>query len=235
MEWIQTNEARIPQLDRKGFINAISVYCDDKKIKGALAKVWKQYLAVCPPQTQLEANDANTHVPRTSETQNKKQEEEDPDTPVLSETTQLLSDILDSINDPTLKGKKDQIMIWIQTNDARIPQLDRKGFMNEVSAYCDDKKIKTALGKVWKQYLAQLKHEDPGTPVPNTSEIELKHQNASPQPPMAEPKPEEEEVNGRIEADEDDDSGESSSESCYAEHERQLRSVEQMPVYIHRA
>eukprot|EP01083_Nonionella_stella_P007455 21557_1 len=79
MEWIQTNEARIPQLDRKGFINAISVYCDDKKIKGALAKVWKQYLAVCPPQTQLEANDANTHVPRTSETQNKKQEEEETD------------------------------------------------------------------------------------------------------------------------------------------------------------
>eukprot|EP01083_Nonionella_stella_P208736 757277_1 len=214
MEWIKANEARIHELDRKPFMNAISTYCNDKKLNGPLGKVWKeytQYITDHPLQKQNES---------TGDDDNKETK---------------LSDIIRSLNDPKLEGKKDQIMEWIETNDARIPQLDRKGFMNEVSAYCDDKKIKTALGKVWKQYLAQLEHEDPGTPVPNTSEIELKHQNASPQPPMAEPKPEEEEVNGRIEADEDDDSGESSSESCYAEHERQLRSVEQMPVYIHRA
>eukprot|EP01083_Nonionella_stella_P172932 594922_1 len=230
MEWIKANEARIPELERKSFMNEISAYCDDKKIKSTLGKVWKeytQYITDHPPQKPNEStgDDDNKEKPIVIET----------NAAILSETTQLLSGIIRPFNDPKLEGKKDQIMEWIETNDARIPQLDRKGFMNEVSAYCDDKKIKTALGKVWKQYLAQLKHEDPGTPVPNTSEIELKHQNASPQPPMAEPKPEEEEVNGRIEADEDDDSGESSSESCYAEHERQLRSVEQMPVYIHRA
>eukprot|EP01083_Nonionella_stella_P314940 1136236_1 len=230
MEWIKENEARIPELERKAFMNEISAYCDDKKIKSTLGKVWKeytQYITDHPPQKPNEStgDDDNKEKPIVIET----------NAAILSETTQLLSGIIRPFNDPKLEGKKDQIMEWIETNDARIPQLDRKGFMNEVSAYCDDKKIKTALGKVWKQYLAQLEHEDPGTPVPNTSEIELKHQNASPQPPMAEPKPEEEEVNGRIEADEDDDSGESSSESCYAEHERQLRSVEQMPVYIHRA
>eukprot|EP01083_Nonionella_stella_P197114 724897_1 len=43
MEWIQTNVARVPQLDRKGFMNAISEHCGDKKIRGSLGKVWNQY------------------------------------------------------------------------------------------------------------------------------------------------------------------------------------------------
>eukprot|EP01083_Nonionella_stella_P197115 724899_1 len=39
-------------------MNAISNHCGDKKIKGALGKVWTQYNAARPPLNQLEANDS---------------------------------------------------------------------------------------------------------------------------------------------------------------------------------
>eukprot|EP01084_Bolivina_argentea_P067367 122680_1 len=63
------------------------------------------------------------------------------------------STIMDTLNDPKLHGKKEKIMEWIQTNEARIHELDRKVFINEICAYCDnDKKIKGVLGKIYKQY-----------------------------------------------------------------------------------
>eukprot|EP01083_Nonionella_stella_P267078 902608_1 len=44
MEWIKANETRIPELERKAFVNEIFMYCDnDKKMKGNLGKVWKEY------------------------------------------------------------------------------------------------------------------------------------------------------------------------------------------------
>eukprot|EP01083_Nonionella_stella_P267079 902609_1 len=69
------------------------------------------------------------------------------------EITQLFSTIVDPIKYPKLEGKTDKIMEWIKANEARIPELGRKAFMNEISTYCDnDKKMKGNLGKVWKEY-----------------------------------------------------------------------------------
>eukprot|EP01083_Nonionella_stella_P054895 144866_1 len=162
MEWIQTNEARIHELDRKVFINEICAYCDnDKKIKGVLGKIYKQYTNYKPAQD----DNHNTQIADQSETTTTVVPTE------VKQSTQIFSDIIDSIHDPKLEGKKEKIMEWIQTNETRIPQLDRKGFMNEISNYSDDKKIKGALGKIWKQYhieLMQYSVSQP-EPVPNTS------------------------------------------------------------------
>eukprot|EP01083_Nonionella_stella_P304805 1060812_1 len=115
MEWIKANEAHIHELDRKGFMNEISTYCNDKKLKGPLGKVWKeytQYITDHPLQKQNES---------TGDDDNKETK---------------LSDIIRSLNDPKLEGKKDQIMEWIQTNSARIPQLNWKGCRDAISAHC---------------------------------------------------------------------------------------------------
>eukprot|EP01083_Nonionella_stella_P270909 917620_1 len=64
----------------------------------------------------------------------------------------LLSSIVDPIKYPKLEGKTDKIMEWIKANETRIPELERKAFVNEISTYCDDKKMKGNLGKVWKEY-----------------------------------------------------------------------------------
>eukprot|EP01084_Bolivina_argentea_P067366 122679_1 len=62
------------------------------------------------------------------------------------------STIMDTLNDPKLHGKKEKIMEWIQMNETRIPQLDRKAFINEIYTHCDDRKIRGVLGKIYKQY-----------------------------------------------------------------------------------
>eukprot|EP01083_Nonionella_stella_P267080 902612_1 len=72
-----------------------------------------------------------------------------------SETTitQVCSNIVDPLKYPKLEGKTDKIMEWIKANETRIPELERKAFVNEIFMYCDnDKKMKGSLGRVWKEY-----------------------------------------------------------------------------------
>eukprot|EP01083_Nonionella_stella_P108735 316483_1 len=129
MEWIKANEARIPELGRKAFVNEIFMYCDnDKKIKSALGKVlkeYKQYITDHPPQKPNESTGDDDH------------KEKPIAGPTETNAAIQLSHIIRSFSDQKLEGKKDQIMEWIQTNEARIPQMDEKGFINAISTYCD--------------------------------------------------------------------------------------------------
>eukprot|EP01083_Nonionella_stella_P267081 902613_1 len=154
MEWIQTNDTRIPQLDRKGFMNEISKHCGDKKIKGSLGKIWKQYhVELVQYSVSTPGPAPNTTATTETDLDHKGQEEEEPQ-PTQVTIAPIFSDIIDPIKYTKLEGKTNKIMEWIKANEARIPELDRKGFMNAISNHCGDKKIKGALGKVWTQYNA---------------------------------------------------------------------------------
>eukprot|EP01083_Nonionella_stella_P100522 283630_1 len=219
MEWIQTNDARIPQLNKRGFINEISAYCADNKIKGALDKVWKQYHKEQEEEPRPRAHQVVSNIfdpiqyPQFAGKTDKIMEWITANGTRISE---LLCNIIDTSNDPKLDGKKDKIREWVQKNESRIPQLEIKAFRDEISDYCHDKGIKRPLHKVWKQYVAEMS--------------EVIDQSLQKQ---------EEESKYETERDGDDigsESESSESESCYAaEHDRELHTTEQMPTYIHRA
>eukprot|EP01083_Nonionella_stella_P062258 161902_1 len=145
----------------------------------------------------------------------------------ISQTVLLFSTIVDPIKYPKLEGKTNKIMEWITANETRIAQLDRKPFMNEISAYCDDKKLKGALGKVWKEYeVENMKHKEEQK-YENEQETDMKSSMTDDTELKEEPKHDEESENESDESEE--------STSCYAYGDRTLPVTEQMPTYIRRA
>eukprot|EP01083_Nonionella_stella_P180884 646314_1 len=80
--------------------------------------------------------------------------------PRMSLITQLLCEIIDTMNNEKLNGKKDDILEWIETNQHHIPQLKRKDFINDIAKHCKSMKIRAALGKVFNEYEEERKYED---------------------------------------------------------------------------
>eukprot|EP01083_Nonionella_stella_P180682 644924_1 len=118
-------------------------------------------------------------------------------------------------------------MEWIQTNEARIPQMDEKGFINAISTYCDNTKITGSLGKVWKQYEAEYMKQEEEQKYENEQEMEMKSTESDKGRASA--------ITGDTESKDDKDEDFEESKLCYAYGERVLAAPEQMPTYIHRA
>eukprot|EP01083_Nonionella_stella_P152655 489618_1 len=101
----------------------------------------KHFMSVCDEDCKYESNEPRK-LPR------------------MSLITQLLCEIIDTMNNEKLNGEKDDILEWIETNQHHIPQLKRKVFINSISEHCNSKKIRGPLGKVFTVYEEERKYED---------------------------------------------------------------------------
>eukprot|EP01084_Bolivina_argentea_P173874 301192_1 len=137
---------------RKQFIDNISDYCGNKKLKAPLGQLYKAMKIY----VENENNDDSKQIDEVS-------------------NPKIINDLIkeiDEINDEILNQNKHKIIQYFKDNNIdynELKNMGRKGFTNKIKAHCNDTSLTSKLAKLFKQ---MQKHMDDNIDIKDKSNAE---------------------------------------------------------------
>merc|ERR1712228_869660 len=140
------------KMKRKEFINQLSLHLNDKKLAAKLGKLWKNML-VFDLSLYVKPKEINPQKFQKDEAINNKHTKirniwsNQPQSIGRCNIEQILY-ILDDIKVDSVQEHKNEIIKYIkkhQVDGKKLSEMETKPFMNELSEYLNDEKLKPAL------------------------------------------------------------------------------------------